>query len=100
MATPKGTHFVVTANLLGSGAPAYRKKDGSWSTSLADAHPAATDDERDAMVGEAMREEAFVCDAYAFAVRVDGSVIDPLTAREHIRAKGPTVSYRRPDAAA
>jgi hypothetical protein len=99
MATPKGTHFVVTANFLGSGAPCYRRQDGSWSTSLQDAHAAATDAERDQMVADAMREEATVADPYFFPVRLEGSTIDPLTAREEIRAKGPTVPYRRSDAA-
>ena len=89
---------MVTANLLGSGAPAYRKKDGSWSTSLQDAHPVETAAERDQMVADAMREEAVVADAYFFAVRLEGTTIDPLTAREEIRAKGPTVPYRRSDA--
>jgi hypothetical protein len=100
MATPKGTHFVVTANLLGSGAPTYRRKDGSWSTNLQEAHPIADAAERDSMLAEAAREEATVADAYFFPVRLDGPTIDPLTAREEIRAKGPTVPYRRPDAAA
>ena len=97
MATPKGTHFVITANFLASGGPAYRRSDGSWSTALQDAHPAATEPERDAIVAEAVREESEVADAYAFPVRLEGSLIDPLTAREEIRAKGPSVAYRRPD---
>ena len=97
MATPKGTHFVVSANFIGSGAPAYRRKDGSWSSNLQEAHPAADEAERDAMLAASAREESAVCDAYAFAVRLDGPTIDPLTAREEIRAKGPSVAYRRPD---
>ncbi len=100
MATPKGTHFVVSANLVQSGAPAWRRRDGSWSTDLQDAHPAAIEAERDAMLAEAAREEKVVCDPYAFPVRLAGTTIDPLTAREEIRAKGPTVGYRRPDASA
>jgi hypothetical protein len=95
MATPKGTHFVVTANLLGSGAPAYRTKDGSWSTNLQDAHPAESEAERDQMVADSLREEPVVADPYFFAVRLEGTTIDPLTAREEIRAKGPTVPYGR-----
>lgn len=100
MATPKGTHFVISANFLGSGAPAYRRKDGTWSTDLQQAHPAANEAERDAMLADAAREEPVVADPYAFGVRLDGATIDPLTAREEIRAKGPTVAYRRPDRAA
>jgi hypothetical protein len=100
MAKPKGTHFVVSASLLASGAPAYRRQNGSWSTDLQEAHPAADAAERDAMLAAAAREEAIVADPYAFEVRLDGATIDPLTAREAIRAKGPTVAYRRPDKAA
>lgn len=100
MATPKGTHFVISANLLQSGACCWRRKDGTWATDLQEAHPAATEAERDAMLAEAQREEKAVADPYAFPVLVNGSTIDPLTAREEIRAKGPTVAYRRPDRAA
>jgi hypothetical protein len=97
MATPKGTHFIVTANFLASGGPAYRRKDRSWSTDLQQGCPVATEAERDAMLADAMREESEVADAYAFPVRLEGTAIDPLTAREEIRAKGPSVAYRRPD---
>jgi len=100
MATPKGTHFVMTANFLASGAPAYRRKDGNWSIDLQEAHPAATDSERDAMLAETMQEQGTIADAYAFPVRLEGQLIDPLTAREEIRAKGPSVAYRRPELAA
>jgi hypothetical protein len=100
MATPKGTHFVISASYLGSGAPAYRRADGAWSADLQEAHPAASEAERDSMLAEARREEGTVCDAYDFPVRIDGGRIDPLTAREAIRAKGPTVPFRRPDRAA
>ena len=97
MATPKGTHFVITANFVGSGGPAYRRQDATWSSDLQQAHPCATEAERDTILADAVREEGEIADAYAFAVRLDGSLIDPLTAREEIRAKGPSVAYRRPD---
>ena len=35
--------------------------------------------------------------AHAFAVEIVDGNIDPLSARERIRATGPTVPYRRPD---
>ncbi len=99
MAKPKGTHFVISASFLDSGAPAYLGRDGSWTTDLQAAHPAADAAERDRMLAAALKEEGVVCDAYAFDVRIEGGVIDPLTAREEIRAKGPSVAYRRPDPA-
>src|SRR5690606_31796846 len=97
MAKPKGTHFVISANFLDSGAPAYLGAGGAWTTDLQQAHPAADAAERDRLLAEAAKKEGVVCDAYAFDVRLDGGVIDPLTAREEIRAKGPSVAYRRPD---
>lgn len=100
MATPKGTHFVISANFLGSGAPSYRRQDGSWSGDLQQAWPVPSEAERDAVLAEAAREERTVADAYAFPVRLDGAVIDPLTAREEIRAKGPSVAYRKGDGVA
>jgi hypothetical protein len=100
MATPKGTHFVISAVLVSSGAPVYRRGDGSWTTSIQEAHPAIDEAERDAMLRAAQAEEATVCDPYAFAVRLLDGAIDPLTAREKIRAEGPTVPYGRPDHAA
>jgi hypothetical protein len=100
MATPKGTHFVISANLLRSGASCWRRKDGTWATDLQEAHAVATETERDEMLAAAQKEEKLVADPYAFPVRVEGTLIDPLTAREEIRAKGPTVAYRRPDRAA
>lgn len=99
MATPKGTHYVVSASLTASGAPCYRRADGSWTTDFQKAYPAATEAERDALLEAAKREEHLVCDPFAFPVRLDRGVLDPLTAREAIRAKGPTVPYRRPDRA-
>lgn len=100
MATPKGTHFVVSASFLGSGAPAYRRADGTWSPHLQEAVAVATEAERDALLAAALKDEGVACDAYHFPVRLEGGVVDPLTAREEIRAKGPTIPMRRPDRAA
>lgn len=100
MATPKGTHFVISANLLRTGASCWRCKDGTWTTDLQQAHPVATEAERDELLATAQKEEKLVADPFAFPVRIEGSAIAPLTAREQIRATGPTVAYRRPDRAA
>ena len=95
MATPKGTHFVISGNFLASGAPAYRRGDGSWTPDLQQAHAAATEQERDELLAVSLREESRIADAYAFPVRLDAAVIDPMTAREQIRANGPSVAYDR-----
>ena len=42
-------------------------------------------------------EQREISDPYAIEVHADGGTIDPLTARQRIRANGPTVPLRRPD---
>ncbi len=97
MATPTGTHFVVSAVATSSGAPVYRRADGTWASDVHDAHPAADEAERDRMLAAARGEEREVCDPYAFPVQLDGDRVVLLTVRERIRAAGPTVPVRRPD---
>jgi hypothetical protein len=97
MATRGGTHFVISASLTDSGAPTYLARDGGWTPDLQCAAALATEAERDAFLEQALREERTVCDPYFFDVRVEGGTIDPLSARERIRAAGPTTRIRRPD---
>jgi hypothetical protein len=98
MAKPKGTHFVVSAGFTSTGGPAYLEATGSWSQHLADAACFATEDEAKSRAATAAEvDQRTVCDPYAFAVRAEPGGIDPLTAREHIRARGPSVAVRRPD---
>jgi hypothetical protein len=42
-------------------------------------------------------EQREICDPYAIEVHANGETIDPLTARQRIRANGPTIPMRRPD---
>ncbi len=97
MAIRGGTHFVISASFTDTGAPAYLTPEGSWSPDLQRAVTPATEPERDALLEQALKYEREVCDAYFFDVRVEDKVIDPLSARERIRADGPTVRVRRPD---
>jgi hypothetical protein len=97
MAIPTGTHFVISASLTSTGAPTYRDANGAWVTDLKQAHPAADEAERDRMLEASQLEEHEVCDPYPFAVCVEDGGIVLLTAREKIRATGPTVPVRRPD---
>jgi hypothetical protein len=98
MAKRIGTHYVISAQLLDTGAPAYLTADGVWSTSLQQAATVLTDEERDALLAQAAKQERIVCDPYFFDVRVEHNTIDPLSARERIRALGPSTRVRRPDA--
>jgi hypothetical protein len=57
-----------------------------------------TDEERDRLLAQAEKQQRIVCDPYVFDVRVEpGGTIDPLSARERIRAFGPSTRVRRPD---
>lgn len=93
----KPSHFVVSAGYTDNGAVAYLRADGSWSGNLADAAAWPTEGEAQEKAAESKKQERLVCDPYVFGVRIDGGVIDPMTARESIRAKGPTTPIRRPD---
>jgi hypothetical protein len=98
MAKTKPTHFVVSAALTSSGAPAYLKADGSWTSDLTEAQPVPSKDEAQQLAVQAdLEQQAVVCDPYCFPVRFEQGAIDALSARENIRAKGPSVPIRRPD---
>jgi hypothetical protein len=97
MAIHGGTHFVISASFLDSGAPAYLTNEGGWSGNLQSATLLVSEAERDEQLGRALAQERIVCDPYFFDVRLEGKTIDPISTRERIRAEGPTVRVRRPD---
>jgi hypothetical protein len=93
-----GTHFVVTANLTDAGSPTYLKTDGGWSPRLDDARCIETEAEAAGLVEDAnVHQQRLVSDPYAINVAIEEGKIDPLSAKEHIRATGPSVRVRRPD---
>ena len=86
------TGKAVTANRLGDGAVVYLTDDGHWSTRVGDCLVS------DAADGERMMDKAaaagpaqHVIGAYLIDVEVADGAVHPLTLREAIRAKGPTV---------
>lgn len=97
MAIHGGTHFVISASFLDTGAPAYLAPGGAWVRELQKAALIESEAERDALVQKALEQERTVCDPYFFDVRLEGKTIDPISTRERIRAEGPTVRIRRPD---
>lgn len=97
MAKSKGTHFVVSASLTESGAPAYLGQRG-WSPRFSEAAPFSAEAEANARAQRADTEEQrVVSDPYTFAVILESGKPVPLSMRERIRAEGPTVRVRRPD---
>lgn len=95
---PSANHWVVTGKFTDDGANAWRRADGTWSRRLDEA--GLLDDEA---TGKALAQAAVaheqreISDPYVIEVHASGGTIDPLTARERIRANGPTVPLRRPD---
>ncbi len=95
---PPANHWIVTGNFTADGAVAYRRANGTWARTIAEA--ALLDDES---TGKAFAtaaiatEQREICDPYVIEVYASGDTIDPLTARQRIRANGPTTPLRRPD---
>jgi hypothetical protein len=92
------THWIVTGNFTETGAVAWRRADGTWSRNIADAGLVADEATAKAQSTKAAAtEQREISDPYGIEVHVDGTTIDPLTARQRIRANGPTIQLRRPD---
>lgn len=101
---PSANHWVVTGKFTDDGANAWRRADGTWARRIDEA--GLLDDEATGKAIAAtavIHEQREISDPYVIEVHAAGGTgtgtgtIDPLTARERIRANGPTVPLRRPD---
>jgi hypothetical protein len=95
---PAANHWIVTGNFTADGAVAWRRADGTWSRRIDDA--GLLNDEASAKqlaAASLATEQRLISDPYGIEVYADGNTIDPLTARQRIRANGPTIPMRRPD---
>lgn len=82
--------WVITANFTEDGAVAWRRSDGTWARSIAEASH-HTEADAKPLVESAKLELHLVCDPYPAAVRVEEGVIRPASTRERVRACGPTI---------
>lgn len=97
---PTANRWVVTGKFTDDGANAWRRADGTWSRQLAEAGLYTDEAGAKAQVADsAAKEQREISDPYVIEVHAADGTIDPLTARERIRATGPTVRVRRPDRA-
>ena len=95
---PAATHWVVTGKFTDDAGNAWRRADGTWSRRLAEAGLVADEATAKTHVASAIKhEQREISDPYVIEVRAQGDTIDPLSARERIRATGPTIRIRRPD---
>lgn len=92
------TRFIVTANFTEDGAVAWRRADGTWARAFTEAGPHAAEADAKALAATAaQREQRVVSDPYVVEVAFESGDLRPLSAREQIRATGPTIRVRRPD---
>ncbi len=97
---PTANAWVVTGKFLADAANAWRRADGTWSRQLAEAGLYTEEAAAKAQVTDTVaKEQREISDPYVIEVHAANGTIDPLTARERIRATGPTVRIRRPDPA-
>lgn len=97
---PTANRWVVTGKFTDDAANAWRRTDGTWSRQLADAGLYTDEAAAKAQVADSVaKEQREISDPYVIEVHAANGTIDPLTARERIRATGPTVRVRRPDPA-
>ena len=90
--------WVVTANFTDDGAVAYRRADGTWARALGEA--GLLDSEataKEVATTASQREQREISDAYPIEIAVEAGIFFPQSARERIRATGPTIRVRRPD---
>lgn len=91
----------VTANRLGNGFVVFLTETGQWSPRVNDsavAQDAATATALLTIANKAAADQIVVA-PYLFEVSVEEGVVRPLSARETIRAAGPTVEEREPASA-
>src|SRR5688572_17462494 len=95
---PAATHWVVTGKFTETGANAWRRADGTWSGDLQEAGLVSDEASAKTQVAAATaNEQRHISDPYIIEVHAGSGTIDPMTARERIRATGPTIRVRRPD---
>ncbi|MGE0324560.1 MAG: DUF2849 domain-containing protein [Polyangiaceae bacterium] len=86
---------VLSGSLTLTGAPVYLTPGRDWARNLQAAQVFGTSEELEAALSWARTQEAVVCDPYAFSVDAKAELPTPISARERIRASGPTVGLAR-----
>lgn len=87
--------WIVTGNFTSEGAVAYLQSDQTFTRNIADVQVFERKEDAEAARALVSKSEALVTDAYVLDVDGSGPELDVLTARERIRAHGPTVPYGR-----
>jgi hypothetical protein len=91
MADENGIYKVVTANRLRDGIIVYFNSDSGWTADIHQATVAAGED-AEALVAVAEQDATSNLVVGVYAIEITGDH-QPLTARERIRAEGPSIRY-------
>lgn len=89
--------YLITANRTDDGSVVYLLEDGKWTASLNEAALWPSEEAATPALGPAKAEEGVVCDPYLAPANREGDQVVLRSARERIRANGPTTRLRRPD---
>jgi selenocysteine lyase/cysteine desulfurase len=89
--------FLVTANFTEDGHVAWRRADGTWARRVDEAGPVDEAAAARAAAAAQVHEQREVSNPYVIEIELADGAITLLTARERIRAHGPTIRVRRPD---
>jgi hypothetical protein len=93
---PAANAWVVTGKLTDDASNVWRRADGTWTRDLQEAGVVADEPTAKSLAASALaNEQRQITDPYVIEVYAADGKIDPLTARERIRATGPTVHTRR-----
>ncbi len=87
------TAQIVTANRLGDGVVVYLADGGAWSERVEEARVARDDEEGAALLAfaESPEQEIVVVGPYLVEVAAENGAPRPVSNREVIRSRGPTV---------
>ncbi len=91
--------FVITGSLTEEGTVAYLRADATWAPAIDDAHPFDTKEQAEAKLAAVKVAESVITEPYVFEAERSGDAIKPVSAREILRAEGPSTRLRRPDQA-
>lgn len=91
--------YVITGSLTREGDVAYLREDATWATRLAEAHAFTDKKQAEAKLAEIKVQQAVITEPYVFEAEDRDGAIRPTSAREILRAEGPSTRLRRPDQA-
>ena len=88
---------VVTGNLTSDGSVVYLDANRAWVPTLSQARAFDEKDSAEAELSSVAAQESIITDPYIFPAVHSGNGVEPASAREILRAKGPSTRIRRPD---